>query len=52
MVKSSDIPDLNDLTQLLAVIMQHLPESHQDYQLTADMVDTVQAFINSSKGAT
>jgi hypothetical protein len=48
-LKSSDTPDLNDLTQLLAVIMQHLPESHQDYQLTAHMVDTVQAFISSSK---
>jgi hypothetical protein len=51
-LKSSDTPDLNDLTQLLAVIMQHLPESHQDYQLTAHMVDTVQAFISSSKSTT
>jgi hypothetical protein len=49
-LKSSDTPGLNDLTQLLAVIMQHLPESHQDYQLTALMVETVQAFVSSSKG--
>jgi hypothetical protein len=51
-VKSSDTPDLNDLTQLLAVIMQHLPESHKDYQLTAHMADTVQALVNSSKSDT
>jgi hypothetical protein len=50
--ESSDTPDLNDLAQLLAVIMQHLPESHQEYQLASHMVDTVQAFVNSSKAAT
>jgi hypothetical protein len=48
-LKSSDTPDLMDLAQLLAHIMQHLPEDHREYHLALQMVDTVQAFISTSK---
>jgi hypothetical protein len=48
-LKSSDTPDLSDLAQLLALIMQHLPEDHQEYHLALHIVETVQAFISTCK---
>ncbi|PSN52085.1 Rab3 GTPase-activating protein non-catalytic subunit [Blattella germanica] len=47
-LKSNEKPLLEDLAQLLALIMQHLPEDHQEYHLALHMVDAVQAFINAS----
>lgn len=54
-LKSSDTPDVTDLTQLLALLMQHLPEDHQkEYQLALQMMETVQAFksIHKDRSAT
>jgi hypothetical protein len=48
-LKSSDAPELISLPQLLAVIMLHLPENHQEYNLAVYMVDTVQALISSNQ---
>jgi hypothetical protein len=48
-LKSSGTPELINLPQLLAHIMQHLPENHDEYNLAVYMVDTVQALISASK---
>jgi hypothetical protein len=48
-LKSSDTPELINLPQLLAFIIQHLPENGYDYILAVSMVDTVQALISTSK---
>jgi hypothetical protein len=48
-LKSSDTPELSNVAQLLALVMQHLPENHDEYSLAVDMVDTVQALISTSK---
>jgi hypothetical protein len=48
-LKSSDTPELITLQQLLAFIMQHLPEKDYDYNLAVSMVDTVQSLISTSQ---
>jgi hypothetical protein len=48
-LKSSDTPELITLPQLLAFIMQHLPEKDYDYNLAVSMVDTVHSLISTSQ---
>jgi hypothetical protein len=48
-LKSSDTPELITLPQLLAFIMQHLPENNYEYNLAVSMVDTVQSLISTSQ---
>jgi hypothetical protein len=48
-LKSNDTPELITLPQLLAFIMQHLPENDYDYNLAVSLVDTVQSLISASQ---
>lgn len=45
-LKNTSCP-LSDTAQLLAQVMQYLPEDHQEYNLALHMVDSLHSFKDS-----